>query len=300
MRRTATTMADIYPSRIHSQPRITPRQDPVVWRRARANAPCSETEIAHYEENGFLILPDLFDPSEVAVLRDAADAARARVASTIEPETVIIEPESQSVRSIFAIHRQDEQIGALMRDPRLTGLARFILDDEIYIHQSRLNYKPGLTGRGFWWHSDFETWHIEDGMPRMRALSVSLMLTDNLVSNGPLLLINGSHKHYVACVGETPPEHFKASLRKQEYGVPDHDSIAELAKRGIRAAVARAGSAVVFDCNVLHGSSGNITPFPRSNLFFVYNALTNRCVAPFSGQPPRPEHIATREHVTTL
>lgn len=299
MSRSATT-ADIYPSRVQNQPRISPRQDPVIWRRARTAAPCSETEIAHYEENGFLILPDLFDPDEVASLRDAADAARLSVDSSIDPATVIFEPESRAVRSIFAIHRHSERIAALMRDPRLTELARFILDDDLYIHQSRLNYKPGFTGRDFWWHSDFETWHIEDGMPRMRALSVSLMLTDNLVSNGPLMLINGSHKHYVACVGETPPEHFKASLRKQEYGVPDHDSITQLAERGIRAAIARAGSAVVFDCNVLHGSAGNITPFPRSNLFFVYNALSNRCVAPYSGQPPRPEHIATRTDVTAI
>lgn len=296
----AATTADAYPSRIYDKPSVTPRQDPVVWSSARDAAPCSETELAHYEENGFLILPDLFDPAEVEALCAATDSARAHVATDIEPETVITEPGSQAVRSIFAIHRQNAHIGQLMHDPRLTDFARFVLDDDIYIHQSRLNYKPGFSGREFWWHSDFETWHIEDGMPRMRALSVSLMLTDNLVTNGPLMLINGSHKHYVACVGETPPDHFKSSLRKQEYGVPDHDSIERLAKRGIRPAVARAGSAVIFDCNVLHGSAGNITPFPRSNLFFVYNAISNAVVAPFSGQPPRPEHIATRTDIKPI
>jgi ectoine hydroxylase len=45
----------------------------------------------------------------------------------------------------------------------------------------------------------------------------------------------------------------------------------------------------------MHGSSGNITPFPRSNAFIVYNAIGNRLERPFGPSRPRPEHIATRE-----
>src|SRR3546814_10756649 len=44
---------------------------------------------------------------------------------------------------------------------------------------SRLNYKPGFKGKEFYWHSDFETWHVEDGMPQMRALSMSILLAEN-------------------------------------------------------------------------------------------------------------------------
>lgn len=294
----AASHSDAYPSRVDPRPRMSPRQDPVIWSRERGTAPLSETELAHYEENGFLILPELFPAAELEAIVAAADAMRAR--EGIDPGTVIEEPDSKAVRSVFEIHRQNDVVGRLVREPRLAEIARFLLDDDIYIHQSRLNYKPGFEGREFWWHSDFETWHIEDGMPRMRALSVSLMLTDNLVCNGPLLLINGSHKHYVSCVGTTPEEHYKASLKKQEYGVPDHASIARLSERGIRAAVARAGSVVIFECNTLHGSGSNISPFPRSNIFFVYNALSNRLVDPYSGQPPRPQHIANRTHVEVV
>lgn len=64
--------------------------------------------------------------------------------------------------------------------PRLLDIAQFLLDDEVYIHQSRLNYKPGFRGKEFYWHSDFETWHVEDGMPRLRALSISITLTENI------------------------------------------------------------------------------------------------------------------------
>jgi ectoine hydroxylase len=109
----------------------------------------------------------------------------------------------------------------LTRDPRILAKAREILGGDVYIHQSRINYKPGFRGKEFYWHSDFETWHVEDGMPRMRAVSCSIALTPNYEFNGPLMLVPGSHRYFLSCVGETPEEHYKESLKKQEIGVPD-------------------------------------------------------------------------------
>src|SRR3546814_5664482 len=94
------------------------------------------------------------------------------------------------------------------------------------------------------------------------------------------MIIPGSHRKYLACVGETPEDHYRSSLKKQEYGVPDEDSLAELAaEHGIVAPTCNAGTAIIFDCNAMHGSNGNITPFPRANAFIVYNAVSNRLVA---------------------
>src|SRR3546814_20361825 len=50
----------------------------------------------------------------------------------------------------------------------------------------------------------------------------------------------------------------------------------------------------------MHGSNGNITPFPRANAFIVYNAVSNRLVAPYGPESPRPEFIAARKHVSVL
>ena len=129
----------------------------------------------------------------------------------------------------------------------------------------------------------------------MRALSMSVLLAENTPNNGPLMLIPGSHKAYLTCIGETPEEHYRQSLKRQEYGVPDEDSLAELAhKHGIVAPTGKPGSVVIFDCNTMHGSNGNITPFPRANAFMVYNAVSNRLAAPFGVDKPRPEFIAAR------
>ena len=136
-------------------------------------------------------------------------------------------------------------------------------------------------------------------MPRMRALSCVVLLTENNEFNAQLMLVPGSHMHYIACVGQTPQEHYKKSLRKQEFGVPDPTSLGFLIERGgVQSAKGPAGSVLFFDCNTMHGSNSNISPFPRSNLFFVYNSVENRLVSPQHGLRPRPKFIAARDAAT--
>ena len=298
--RPANQHADLYPSRQDAEPSWQDRLDPVIWQDDRRHAPLSAEQINAFERNGYLILPNLFSAEEVAVLREEIERVRLDPAVAASAKT-IREPDSGAVRSVFQIHRDNPLFARVACDQRIAAIARFILGGDIYVHQSRMNFKPGFNGREFYWHSDFETWHCEDGMPRMRALSCSVLLTDNQAHNGPLLLIPGSHRHYVRCVGETPENHYEKSLRKQEIGVPDQDSLSALAARhGIDSALGPAGSVVFFDCNCMHGSNGNISPDARSNLFYVYNQVDNALQAPFCGRPPRPAFVAEREDFSPL
>ncbi|MFW5881224.1 MAG: phytanoyl-CoA dioxygenase family protein, partial [Roseicyclus sp.] len=128
-----------------------------------------------------------------------------------------------------------------------------------------------------------------------RAVSASLLLTDNSGLNGPLMLMPGSHRHFVACQGETPEDNHRSSLKRQEVGVPSPETLAAFAERfGIDSASGPAGTLIFFDCNTIHGSNGNITPFPRSNAFFVFNAVSNALTAPFAAPKPRPDFLADR------
>ncbi|WP_198314692.1 phytanoyl-CoA dioxygenase family protein [Chitinibacter sp. GC72] len=187
------------------------------------------------------------------------------------------------------IHRINTIFSRLVRDQRLLKIAEQIVGGETYIHQSRINYKPGLVGKEFYWHSDFETWHIEDGMPAMRAVSCAISLTDNNAFNGALMLIPGSQHFFISCVGKTPDNHYQTSLKKQEYGVPDPISLQFLVeKNGIEMPTGPAGSVVFFDCNTMHGSNSNISLYARSNVFMVYNHIDNQLQAPRDGLTPSP------------
>ena len=288
-------MTDLYPSRNAAEPQLLPRHDPVVHGAWSPSAPLSQAQAEAFDRDGYLVLEDIFSAGEVTFLQRQAGKLLADPAA-LDADTVITEPQGNEVRSIFEIHTQSEAMARLAADERLANVARFLLDDEVYLHQTRLNYKPGFQGKEFYWHSDFETWHVEDGMPRMRALSMSVLLAENTPHNGPLMLIPGSHREYLTCVGITPDNHYKTSLRKQEYGVPDEDSLAQLADdHGIVAPTGKAGTVVIFDCNVMHGSNSNISPFPRANAFLVYNAVSNKLRAPFGPVTPRPDFIAARK-----
>ncbi len=208
---------------------------------------------------------------------------------------VVREPDSNATRSIFAFHEMSGTLGDLARDARLVYRAQQILGSEVAIHQSRINFKRGGTGQPFAWHSDFETWHAEDGMPAMRALSAMIALTPNTESNGPLMVMPGTHKLYVATAGSTPEAHYETSLRKQEYGVPDATTIASLESTYyIERILSIPGDVALFDCNILHGSLANLTSTPRSNGFVVYDSVDNRPRVR-TDHPPRPLHVAAGE-----
>jgi len=291
-----TTAIDHYPTRRDGKPEWLDRKDPVVW---SGNTPLpaelTRDQVEGFERDGYLFIEDVFRPDEIDTFRQELRRLVSDDELARSPEA-ITEPGSGVVRSIFRIHEISNLFRKLARDPRIANIARFILADDLSIHQSRVNMKPGFAGKEFYWHSDFETWHAEDGMPRMRAVSASIALTDNSEFNGPLMIIPGSHKTFITCSGKTPENNFQTSLKRQEIGVPDPESLTEMAARhGIVAPKGKAGSVLLFDCNVLHGSNSNITPYPRSNVFFVYNAASNPLVDPYCGQPPRPDYIAARD-----
>ncbi|GAB3968035.1 ectoine hydroxylase [Actinoallomurus acanthiterrae] len=284
---------DQYPTRRASEPALLYRTDPVVH--GNADGPIDQETLVAYEADGFLTVDELLAPEEVeryrAELRRLADDE-----AVLRDDRTVTERESDEIRSIFEVHKVSDVFAELVTDPRVVGRARQILGSDVYVHQSRVNYKPGFKGKDFYWHSDFETWHAEDGMPRMRAVSISIALTENFVHNGGLMIMPGSHRTFVSCVGETPADHYKESLRGQEIGTPDPDSLSILAdKHGIELFTGPAGSATMFDCNCMHGSNGNITPFPRSNVFIVFNSVENTCEEPFAAPSRRPEFIAARD-----
>jgi ectoine hydroxylase len=294
MTSTATTTRDPYRSRVADSWEAASRVDAVTWQ--GFPGPLADAEVQQYERDGFLFCPELISPEQVkSLLAEAESLASDWPASR---PGLVREPESNIVRSIFRLHKISDIYQRLFRDERIFGRARQLLGSELYIHQSRVNYKPALDGKEFFWHSDFETWHVEDGMPRMRALSVSIFLTESHEFNGPLMLIPGSHKTYIRCAGTTPENHYEQSLRRQQYGVPTREALEQLtADSKIVAPKGPAGSVVFFDCNTMHGSCGNLSPTPRVNLFAVYNSVENAVVRPFCERQPRPDYLAEREVV---
>ncbi|MFG2646181.1 ectoine hydroxylase [Streptomyces sp. NPDC048436] len=286
--------ADLYPTR-GAEEVLIERKDPVVWSAPGTPGPIEADELAGFDRDGFLAIDQLITPDEVSVYH--AELARLMDDPTMRAdERSIVEPRSQEIRTIFEVHKISELFAKLAADPRVVGRARQILGSDVYVHQSRINVKPGFGASGFYWHSDFETWHAEDGLANMRTVSVSIALTKNHDTNGGLMIMPGSHKTFLGCAGATPKDNYKRSLQMQDAGIPSDETLTSLASDyGIRLFTGEAGSATWFDCNAMHGSGDNITPFPRSNVFIVFNSVENEAVEPFAAPIRRPEYIGARD-----
>lgn len=289
---------DFYRSRYATEDAISERKDPVVYGKA-ADGPLTQDELDSYERDGFLFYPGFFGEEDLQAFKAELDRM-CEEGRHSDADEVIREPGSDIVRSIFAVHESSAVFRALAASPRISGRARQLLGDDVYVHQSRINYKPGFKGKEFYWHSDFETWHVEDGVPRMRMVSCAIWLTENNNVNGPVMFMPGSHKWFVHCSGGTPEDHYRQSLRKQEFGVPSNRSMAWLEERcGIVQPTGPAGSVVFFECNTMHGSNGNITPHPRSNVFFVFNSVRNAPRHAFGPKDLRPHMLGSRDFTPT-
>src|SRR5690625_3621326 len=154
MAMTATTMTieqptmDDYPTRKDHTPALLYRKDPTVWGDA-ASGPMDAATVDGYNTRGYLQIESLITPDELASYRSEL----ARLSSDAElkqDERVAVEEASGEVRSIFEVHRISGAFAELVRDPRIVDRARQILGSDVYIHQSRLNSKPGFTGSDFY------------------------------------------------------------------------------------------------------------------------------------------------------
>lgn len=289
-----TTMTDPYPSRVSGIPQVLERPHPVVWGTSR------DPDIALFDERGYLQQDNAI--SAGAVEHSLAEIARLQNDPKARADARIIREEgTNAVRSIFDIVELSDVVREAVAESGAEDVAREILGSEVYIYQSRLNYKPGFHGGAFYWHSDFETWHAEDGMAHPRAVSASIALTRNETYNGPLMIMPGTHRSFVQCAGATPDDYYRESLvtTAPRVGAPAEDIIADMADtHGIDVLTGRAGSMTVFDCNALHASGGNISPLPRANIFVVFNSVDNPIDRPFSGSAPRPTFLAKHPPAT--
>ena len=226
----------------------------------------AEEQQRQFNERGFLFFPALFSGDEVAILKTAA----ADLMQQSGPH-VVRSPGTSAVRVAYGAHLADETFRRLGRHPRIIRPAQQLLDNQVYIHQSRLNPKVAFQGDLWTWHQDFATWHDRDGLQEPRALMIAVFLEKATESNGPLMVIPGSHNHGLI--------HEAVDSREAEgytLFVISPDTISRLAgEGGIQVLTGVAGSVLICHCNIVHGSTTNITPWPRTIFFLNVAAIDN-------------------------
>lgn len=242
-------------------------------------------QLAQYERDGFLIFPNLFAAAEIAVLRQ--EVARL---SQIHTEEITRE-HTGGVKSIFRVHETDgitrsAPFRALVRTPRVLRPVRQVLGtDQTYVYHTKINAKPAIEGTPWMWHQDYNSWS-KDGCPRPDMATFNVMLNDTSEFSGGLYIIPGSHRlGLLESVQDT-------STAYKLWAIPKDRMIEALRASPTPVPVTgRAGTAVLFHCNVLHASGHNLSAEDRWHIYVSCNAVANK---PVLGPNPRPDWVVSR------
>ena len=240
----------------------------------------SDTQVAEFHEQGYLFLPDVFSGDEIAALTAELDG----IFSQDRPENVR-EKDGKTVRTTFAAHTFNDAFGRLGRHPRLVTPVVQLLGGPVYIHQFKINAKAAFDGDVWQWHQDYGTWARDDLMPEPRAMNIALFLDEVSEFNGPLMFIPGSHKR-----GKLDAGH---DLETTSYPLwtLDNETVTRLVDEGgMVAPKGKAGSVLLFHCNLVHCSPANISPWDRTIVYLSLCHVDNH-IRRFK----RPEWIAHRD-----
>ena len=213
-------------------------------------------------EDGFLLIPSLFSPSEVESLRAGAEALVAQRGPHVNREAG-----SPMVRMVFGAHQNDATFARLARHPRLIGPIEQSLGEPVHVFQSRLNAKTSFSGGGWAWHQDFNQWYRQDGMRTPRAMVAGVFLDDVNPCNGPLMVIPRSHRRGFVFVPD-------------KMDIPFDVVTEAVNENGIVPLMGPVGTAVFFDCLLIHGSAPNISPWPRRVFYCNYLPASSRELQP--------------------
>jgi ectoine hydroxylase len=219
---------------------------------------------AEFDAQGYLFLPGLFSPEEMAIL----NAEVPRIFAEPRPE-VWREKDSESPRTAFYVQTWNEAFAVLARHPRLVEPGMQLLSsDQLYMHQFKVNAKAAFDGAVWQWHQDYATWYEDDDMRLPQAMNIALFLAEANEFNGPLMLIPKSHRR-----GRLAAEH-DVTTTSYPLWTTDNATITRLVEEGgIVAPKGPPGSALLFHGTLVHASGSNLTPWSR---WIVYLSL-NRC-----------------------
>jgi ectoine hydroxylase-related dioxygenase (phytanoyl-CoA dioxygenase family) len=208
---------------------------------------------ASYEQNGFIVVRQMYSPDEVAAISGWIDELIARpleVGKTmLYYEDSKLEPGKRIISRLEKFAEYHEGFGRLVSEPRMAGRVSELLGAPAVLFKEKVNFKlPG--GDGFKAHQD-----IQPGWDDYADFFISVLVAvdDNTLENGCLELAAGHHKRGLIGRKWEPME--GKELEGIEF-VP---------------VPMKPGDVAFFDCFVPHQSAPNLTAHQRRNLYLTYN-----------------------------
>ena len=216
----------------------------------------------HYDTHGYVVVPSLFNASEVQLLRNTTDQIIESARGKSESDSIHDLEDSHNptdtprVRRIKDPVQQFDTYGTLARNEKLLSILRTLLGTNVRFHSSKINIKSAAYGAAVEWHQDWAFYpHTNDDL-----LAVGVAIDDMTEENGPLLVIPGSHKGPI--YDHNLDGHFCGAVTDPAFS--DKTAVSVMVE---------AGGITIHHVRMLHGSIANTSDYPRRLLLFQYCAI---------------------------
>ena len=237
----------------------------------------STAQLEQYEQDGLLIIGDLFTEAEIKLLRDEAERIGTPQRQT--PGANVYEKKSGKIRQAYGSERDSEAWELAYRLPRILQPVQQLLGDQVYLWHSRIIFKLAHIGEQWQWHQDFTSWH-RDGAARGGVhdmISVMIMLDDTTPENGPVRFVPGSHLEEGAQQGGVLDWNYDFETTAYPVHTTLEEHIERMSqKRPVVECTGKAGTVVFFTAKTVHSSTDNFSPRDRRIMYLVYNAIENK------------------------
>jgi len=213
-------------------------------------------DVDAFRRDGFVVVPALFDESEIREISDWTDELLAlpevpgRHMMYYEPS--LLDPGERVLQRIENFCPYHPAFAALCDGDRLAGSVARLFGEPGVLFKDKINFKlPG--GGGFLPHQDQQAgWGVYADL----FITVMVSIDPTTVENGCLELCAGHHTQGLLGDEWTPL------------------TAADMERLGARAVPTGAGDAVFFDSYTPHASSPNLTAERRRVLYITYNRLS--------------------------
>ncbi|MEM9279891.1 MAG: phytanoyl-CoA dioxygenase family protein [Pseudomonadota bacterium] len=221
-----------------------------------------ETLKKEYDEQGYLVVKNLFPDEMVEELRNATSRYVDSVADGVLAGELldIFENEdgTPQLRRIISPEAFSKVYHRAMRHEPLVDLVEKLLGGTVRFDHGKLNFKPPSGGAAVEWHQDWAFYpQTNDDM-----LAIGIMLEDCTMENGPLMVVPGSHK------GEVYDHHQNGTF----VGGINASLLDGILDNAVPL-TAPAGSISIHHVRTLHGSTTNHSDKNRPLLLFSYVAV---------------------------
>ncbi len=224
----------------------------------------NESHIKQYQEQGFLAVEGVFDPSEVAEAESGLlhligggrpDFKGIEFERGIDVTGLSIQEREQYVRKLMEFIPYDHRLAAVSRHASIMSIVQRLVGTEVRVIQDMALLKPPRVGRDKPWHQDTAYFRVQ---PLDLVIGVWIALDPALPENGCMHVIPGSH-----LAGPQPHYHTYSCQLPDDAVDVERDVVVPLQPGGV----------LFFSGLLHHGTPPNTSTLRRRALQFHYASV---------------------------